>query len=131
MRWASGNGVSPSAERQGWARFGLARLGVAWRGMARQGSQTVARRASAFPATLTRVDLPWQGVARLGLAGCGTAWHGAVRAADGSTEPLRRFPAALFGGQTRRGSARFGALGRGTAWRGQARQGLTISARRA
>jgi hypothetical protein len=42
----------------------------------------------------------WRGLARHGRAWQGGAWHGMAWAADSSTEPLRRFPAALIREQT-------------------------------
>ena len=126
---------------QGAARSVVARLATARRGRVRQGSQTVARRASAFPATLTRVDTVWLGHAGRGRARRGRAWRCRVRpggawATDSSTELLRRLPAALireqiWRGMVRRGKARRNGVRHGLARRGGARQGLTISARRA
>jgi len=80
----------------------------------------------------------WHGVAGHGEAGRGRVQRGGVRfgpvqrstawAADSSTEPLRRFPAALIREQIRQGSARHGAVRRGWAqhgelWSGKARHG--------
>lgn len=132
-RRAFGPSLPPSladAARLGTARYGRVRvrLGRVRLGTAEHGSQTVARRASAFPATLTRVD-----VVRRSAAGCGSAWQGKARpgaawAADSSTEPLRRFPAALIRGQTRQARSRRVLVRFGPVWRVSAWHGLTISA---
>jgi hypothetical protein len=175
MRWASGDGVSPSAERSrragpGSACYGaVGRSGVG-RGVDWQGLRWQHGGPTGLPCRLHWwTGLGWAqrctagpGDARLGLAGRGGAsegkghrrWHGgfglpatltkggrgtvgrgrrawarhvwvrrgAARAADSSTEPLRGFPAALFGGQTRQGSARHVAARR--AWE---RHGVALS----
>jgi len=161
MRWASGDGVSPSVvgpdparrgvasrgragrggARRGEARQGLRRQhggptglpcrlhwwmrrGPAWRGcvgqaterrgVVRQGSQTVARSFfQRLPATLSRVDGARSGRPRQGVVSFGTAGSALARAADSSTELLRRLPAALLGGQ----------MWQGTAWRRQSWSG--------
>jgi hypothetical protein len=80
----------------------------------------------------TRQGSARRGTAGFGMARHGMAGHGLQTAALGASAPT----AALFGGQTRQGLARHGAVRRawarhGVAWTGKARQGLTISARRA
>jgi hypothetical protein len=103
----------------GWAKSGLVRCA-----MAGQGSQTVARR-------LRPPCHPHEGgqrAARHGGAGWGKprrglAWCGAARAADSSTELLRRLPAALFGGQMWLATASCSTAGYGGAGSCSARHG--------
>jgi hypothetical protein len=71
MRWASGDGVSPSAVGHGRARRGRAGLGKAGRGKAGlgkagRGLQTAVRRAQALPTVLSGT----------GVVGLVMAWRG-------------------------------------------------------
>jgi len=83
MRWASSQGVSPSAARRGTARLGMVWRGAAGQGSARtgwvgQGPQTVARRGlPSLPSS--RMDVAWPGAAWHGELRWGTAWHGGAR----------------------------------------------------
>lgn len=103
------------------ARRAVARLGTARRGRVRQGSQTVARRASAFPATLTRVDGAWPVKAGHGGARLSEAWLGQASADDLSTGGFGLLCWVLWNPDVARGStsgiggASHGAVRHGTA----------------
>jgi hypothetical protein len=110
MCWASGNGVSPSGVWRGEAWPGEARRGKAGQGVGH-------RRWHGG----LRLSLPpsqgwtWRSSAGRGWEGKDMARRGTAWAADSSTEPLRRFPAALIRGQFWRGS-----IGQSRVWRGEA-----------
>lgn len=167
MRWASGDGVSPSAVRSGgvwqavarrgpashgaawfglrwqhggptglpcrlhwWTGCGSTRHGGAWRvecwpGVARRGKGHRRWHGGLRPSLppSQRVDGARPGLPRQGVVRFGTARSALARAADSSTELLRRLPAALFRGQTRRGLAWRAWDGRGCIWQGAVSRG--------
>jgi len=117
MRWASGNGVSPSAVVQGPARLGMARLGrprsgAAWAAMA-------ARRAYGPSLPPSLVDK-----ARRGPACSGRAGRDRVRLGKGCRQQHwgLRLPVLLSlegrYGEARRGTASRGMVSPGLAWCG-------------
>lgn len=124
MRWASGNGVSPSAARHGAAGPALvmpgdAGMGAAWRGMGCDGST---EGLLAFPAAF----IGGQGKAGSGKAWRGEAWQGTARATDGGTEgfglpchPHKGGQGAAWQGPARHGWVRKGGAGRGMGCRQQ------------
>ena len=132
LRWQHGGLSGLPCRLHWWTRLGgawsgKASCGMARRGGTRQGSQTVARRASAFPATLKKVDAD-----RLGRFGLGRVWRGLVEAWQGPPDQGLQTAAlgasaptaALFGGQTRLGSAPLGVVRQGWSRHGRARRGM-------
>jgi hypothetical protein len=107
-RRAFGPSLPPSLVDFAWR-------GVDWRGAARHGGacQCGARVTDGGTEGFGLPCHPHKGgQCRVGLGRFwpdvlrqGAIWLGAARAADSSTEPLRRFPAALFGGQIWHGVA--------------------------
>jgi hypothetical protein len=129
MRWASGDGVSPSRARRRVARRGGAGLGVGtvMRGKGCDGSTEGLR---AFPAAF----IGGQGEARTGEPMHGWAKSGLVRCAmagQGSQTVARRLrpPCHPHKGWARPGAAGCVVAGRAHARHGRAWQGLQTAAR--
>jgi hypothetical protein len=111
----------------GQVRRGMAGRRVAWRGTERPGKgcrqQHWGLRLPLLLSTEGRRGRTRQGRTRRCRVGLDWAGLGAARAADSSTELLRRFPAALIRGQTRHGAVRRGWAHHGVVWCGKAQHG--------
>lgn len=122
MRWASGDGVSPSVAgltpvRQGWPR-----CGAVWRGLATADDLST-EPYGALCWVLRNPDMVCCGLASRGAAEHGRAGLGRARQPlqTAALEPSGS-SAALYGGQTGRGSLRRDSVRQHKSWRGGAWQ---------
>jgi hypothetical protein len=124
MRWASGDGVSPSKARSrrtgpGSVRYGAVGRSGAGRGKGCDGSTEGLR---AFPAAFIGGQATlWLGVARRGAARCGAARRDLARVTDGGTEAPASLPPSQGVGKARRSGVRCGGASPCEAWPGLAR----------